>query len=198
MNEKKYKVSFTTGGLYFQEAIKIASLYLQCHDWTSVTEKVKKENFLQARTGNSVVRTSREVIQRAQTLTEDQLTLLVEGNLADQKHILWLAVCKHYSLILEFATQIIREKVFHLNFQLELIDWDTFFNSKAEWNDELDQLTVSTKEKLRQVVFRMLHEADILSKENMIQPAVLSPRVVNVIKSEDADLLSIYPTLERY
>ena len=198
MNEKKYKVSFTTGGLYFQEAIKIASLYLQCHDWTSVTEKVKKENFLQARTGNSVVRTSREVIQRAQTLTEDQLTLLVEGNLADQKQILWLAVCKHYSLIFEFATQIIREKVFHLNFQIELIDWDTFFYSKAEWNDELDQLTVSTKEKLRQVVFRMLHEADILSKENKIQPAVLSPRVVNVIKNEDADLLAIFPTLERY
>jgi hypothetical protein len=73
MNEKKYKVSFTTGGLYFQEAIKIAALYLQCHDWVTVREKAKKENFLQARTGNSVIRTSREVIQRVQTLTEDQL-----------------------------------------------------------------------------------------------------------------------------
>lgn len=198
MNEQKYKVSFTTGGLYFQEALKIASLYLQCHDWAFVSEKAKKENFLQARTSNSVVRTSREVIQRVQTLTEDQLSLLVEGNLTDQKQILWLAVCKHYPLILEFATQVIREKVFHLNFQLDLIDWDTFFHSKAEWNDELDQLAVSTKEKLRQVVFRMLHEADILTRENKIQTAVLSPRVVNVIKQENGDLLTIYPTLERY
>ena len=198
MNEQKYKVSFTTGGLYFQEAIKIASLYLQCHDWAFVSEKAKKENFLQARTSNSVVRTTREVIQRVQTLTEDQLSLLVEGNLPDQKQILWLAVCKHYPLILEFATQVIREKVFHLNFQLDLIDWDTFFNSKAEWNDELDQLTISTKEKLRQVVFRMLHEADILTRENKIQTAVLSPRVVNVIRQENGDLLTIYPTLERY
>lgn len=198
MNEKKYKVSFTTGGLYFQEAKKIAAFYLQCHDWAIVKEKAKKENFLQARTGNSVVRTSREVIQRVQTLTEDQLNLLVEGNLMDQKQILWLAVCKHYSLILDFATQVIREKVFHLNFQIDLIDWDTFFNSKSEWNDGLDQLTVSTKEKLRQVVFRMLHEADILTRENKIQPAVLSPRVVNVIKQENDDLLTIYPTLERY
>lgn len=198
MNEKKYKVSFTTGGLYFQEAIKIASLYLQCQDWAAVTEKAKKENFLQARTGNSIVRTSREVIQRVQTLTEEQLVLLIEGNLTDQKQILWLAVCKHYSLIMEFATKVIREKVFQLNFQLDLIDWDAFFNSKAEWNDELDQLTVSTREKLRQVVFRMMHEADILTRENTIQTAVLSPRVVNAIKQENGDLLTIYPTLERY
>jgi hypothetical protein len=99
---------------------------------------------------------------------------------------------------LEFTTQVIREKVFRLNFQLDLIDWDTFFNSKSEWNDGLDQLTVSTKEKLRQVVFRMLHEADILTRENTIQTVVLSPRVVNVINQENGDLLIIYPTLERY
>ncbi len=99
MKENEFKVSFTTGGLYFQEAIKIASLYLQCRDWSEVTEKSIKENVLQARTGNSAVRTSREVIQRVQTLSEDQLALLVEGNLADQKQILWLAVCKHYPLI---------------------------------------------------------------------------------------------------
>ncbi len=92
----------------------------------------------------------------------------------------------------------IREKVFHLNNQLDLIDWDTFFNSKAEWNDELDHLTALTKAKLRQVVFRMLREADILTPENAIQSTVLSPRVVNVIQFDNKDLLTIYPTLERF
>jgi hypothetical protein len=194
----KYKTSFTTGGLYFQEGIKIADLYLKCRDWSDVSEISKKENILQAHTGKSGIRTSREVIQRIQTLTEDQMVLLVEGNLVDQKQILWLAVCKHYPLIMEFAVQVVRERVLHLNFQLDPADWDKFFNSKAEWNDDLEQLTTSTKDKLRQVIFRMMHEADILSKENKIQPVVLSPRVVNVIKNESAELLAIYPTLERY
>jgi len=194
----KYRTSFTTGGLFFQEAIKIADLYLKNHDWNSVTEIAKTENILQARTGKSIARTSHEVIQRVQSLTGEQLELLVEGNLSDQKQILWLAVCKHYTLIREFAVSVIREKLFRLNYQMEPNDWDSFFNSKAEWNDELDQLTTSTKEKLRQVVFRMMHEADILSKENSIQTTVLSPRVVNVIRNDEADFLTIFPSLEKY
>lgn len=197
MNIKTYKTSFTTGGLYFREAVKIAELYLMYSDWKVVRAKALEGNYLQARTERSLERTTREVIQRIQTLTQEQLSLLVEGNITDQKQILWLAVCKHYSLVHEFAVQVIREKYLRLEKNLDFVDWDSFFNSKAEWHDELDQLTSSTKDKLRQVIFRILHEADILSSDNSIQSTLLSPRVIHAIRNENAEWFTIYPSMEK-
>ncbi len=198
MLTKKYRTSFTTGGLYFREAVKIAELYLSVQDWQSLREKIINENYLQARTESSLKRTTNEVIQRLHTLTLDQINLLVEGNLSDQKQVLWLAVCKHYELIRGFATQVIREKFLRLDPKLDFVDWDVFFNAKAEWDADLEHLTYSTKDKLRQVLFRMLREAEILSENNTIQPVVLSPRLSDLIKKEDSELLLIYPTMANF
>jgi hypothetical protein len=162
-------------------------------DWVDVQKIILETNSLQARTTSSLKRTTREVIQRLQTLTEDQLSVLTEGNRKDQTDILWLAVCKHYEIIREFAIKVIREKYLRLDRQLSFLDWDTFFNSKAEWDDQLENLTDSTKDKLRQVLFRMLHEAEIISTSNAILPAIISPRVTRVIKQENTENLLIFP-----
>jgi hypothetical protein len=86
----------------------------------------------------------------------------VDGSRQEQNQILWLAVCKHYRIIYEFAIEVIREKFLRLDVILSYLDYDVFFNSKAEWRQGLDQLTGTTKKKLRQVLFRILHEAEII------------------------------------
>ena len=35
---------------------------------------------------------------------------MVEGSSQEQKAVLWLAVCRHYRFIHEFATEVLREK----------------------------------------------------------------------------------------
>ncbi|MHC1740646.1 MAG: DUF1819 family protein [Anaerolineaceae bacterium] len=193
MKINKYRTSFTTGGLYYQESRKLAQLYFATSEWDHVRKQILEENLLQTRTHSSLMRTTNEVIQRLQTLNSNQMNVLIEGNRKDQTDILWLAVCKHYEIIREFAIKVIREKYLRLDRQLTFLDWDSFFNSKAEWDDHLENLTDSTKDKLRQVLFRMLHEAEIISTLNAILPAILSPRVTNVIKQENAENLLIYP-----
>jgi len=194
MPTKKYKTSFTTGGLYYREARKVAELFLSNPNWVVIHKQIIETNSLQARTSSSLKRTTNEVIQRLQLLTEDQLLLLAEGDLKDQKDILWLAVCKHYEIIHEFAVKVIREKYLRYDRQVTFVDWDSFFNSKAEWDEGLEHLTDSTKAKLRQVIFRIMRESDILSEKNEIIPAVISPRVFNAIKKENSENLLIFPT----
>jgi hypothetical protein len=188
-----YKTSFTSGGLFFREALKIAELYASRQDWTAVRRTIRDENALQTRTQAASIRTGREALQRVQALTAAELQILLDGSRQEQNQILWLAACKHYPLVREFASQVIREKFLRMDLQVSYLDYDIFFNEKSEWHAELEKLTALTKKKLRQVLFRMLREAEITTPDNAILPAILSPRVGGAISADDPALLSIYP-----
>ncbi len=119
-------------------------------------------------------------------LTPDQLDLLAEGSLEEQKQLLWVAICKRYLFVREFAVEVIREKFLAMNYQITDLDYDAFFNRKADWHAELEQITDKTRDKLKQVVFRILREAGITTTEASILPAVLSSRMVSVIRDDNS------------
>ena len=72
-------------------------------------------------------------------------------------------------------------------------DYDNFYNSKALWHPELDELTPSTQQKLRQNLFRMLREADLISEQHVIQAALLSPHLVELLARRGAGDLMVFP-----
>jgi len=75
-------------------------------------------------------------------------------------------------------------------------DYDIFFEEKAEWYVELEKLTASTRGKLRQVMFKMMREAEILSRENLIIPALLTRDLVNVLAEDSPAWLTVLPVSE--
>ena len=122
---------------------------------------------------------------------------LVDGSSTDQCHILWAAVCKRYRFIHDFAVEVVREKFLGMDLVLTRDDYDAFFNQKAEWHEEMERIHESTRNKLRQVVFKMLREAELLSMKNVIIPVILSP-VVQTNIQDDPDLtLAIFPLGDR-
>ena len=193
MVNQKYTLSFTAGGLFYSESVKIAELYFDMRDWPAVRAHVLDQNVLQARTVNSAERVCREVLSRLKLLTDDEQKILIEGSRQEQNHVLWLAVCQRYQFICDFAVEVLREKYLHLDLELSHVDYDAFFNGKAEWHDELEGLAESTRKKIRQVVFRMLREADLLSRHNVINPAMLTPHVAKTIHRDSPAYLHIFP-----
>jgi hypothetical protein len=193
MKTDQYKLSFTGAGLSISGSIKIAEVYLQIKDWDAVKEKVKTENLLQARTQSSMQRTFQELAPRLQQLTAEQLELLVEGNHQEQKQILWFAVCSRYAYIREFAIEVVHEKYQSLDYELTEFNYDAFFNRKADWHDELDRLRETTKTKIKTVLFRMLREAGLISKDHVIIPTVLSSRMVELLAPDSPASLHIFP-----
>jgi len=178
----KYSLSFTTGALFHRESLKLAQLYLEFGDWIAVRDIVLNKNLLQARTLNTAKRVCREVISRLKTLPSEALKLLVDGNEQERTYLLWIAVCHRYRFIADFAGEILRERYITLKTELNHEDYDAFFSRKAEWHDELDGIAKSTKGKLRQVLFKMLIQAGLLSTKNLIIPAIISPRLMSVIQ----------------
>lgn len=190
---QRYKLSFTATALGLTESINVAEVYLGCHDWELTKDIINKENTLQSRTLTRNKRVSREIIHRLSPLTTDQLELLVEGSLEEQRLILWFAICNYYKIIREFAIEVLHEKFLVLGKQLNEDDYHAFLFRKADWHPELDEITESTKNKLRTVIFRMMREAGLLSDDNDIIRVIPSARLSQALQPNADFAYRIYP-----
>jgi len=190
----RYALSFTSGALLMREAGIVAPLYLREREWSMVRESVATQNLLQARTVATGARRAREVVQRLAVLSVDELELLVDGTTSERGHLLWVAACRRYDLVGEFAEEVLRERFLLLSQTLDHDDFDRFIRSKALWHEELAQLKDSTLRKLRSNVFRMLVETNLLTERGDIVQAVLSTRVADALSSRTPSDIRFFPT----
>ena len=189
-------MSFSTGGLFSRESVTLSMIFLEIGNWDTVRDKVLTENLLQTRTLTSAQRVCREVISRLKTLNPSELDLLVRGTSQEQGYLLWIAVCRCYKFIADFAVEILRERYLGLKIDLHNEDFDSFFNKKSEWHIELDNIRLVTRNKLRQVLFRILREAGLLTANNTINVVILSSRLLEAISSGSHRDILFFPMPE--
>ncbi len=163
-------MSFTAGGLLRHESVSLATLYLDLGTYQAVRKKVVDENILQTRTQATCIRICQEVLTRLQALNRDEIEFLVNCSYREQAHLLWIAICRRYRFIGEFAVEVLREHHITLKSTLKQDAFDSFFNKKAEWNPKLEALSTNTRNQLRWVLFKMLCELEYLNKQNCIKP----------------------------
>jgi hypothetical protein len=193
MKQKKYLMSFTTGGLFYVESLLLLELYIKLQDWNDVYIYALDKNTLQTRVVNSAKRIVKEIINRLKTLSKNELLLLYKGSISDQKYLLWLSVCRRFIFIKEFAIEVIRERYLTLKYDLPVEEYEAFFNLKAQWYEELEKITDSSRYKQRTVVYKILREADIIDKNKFILPAMLSDELIITIAQTNKDDLTIFP-----
>lgn len=192
----RYRLSFTTGGLFLQEAPVIVERYLALRNWSQTRDQVRNDNLLQVRTAAAALRISKELISRLELLASDELEELVNGNARDRGYLLWVAACRRYAIIHDFAIEVLREHYLLMRRQLTFGDYDTFYNAKALWHTELDEIAQSTQHKLRQNLFRMLRDAGLISDQQHIQAAMLSPRLAQLLARRGRDDLLVFPATD--
>ncbi len=197
MTTYKYLMSFTTGGLFYQESVSLTNLYLKIKNWPEVKETALANNLLQARTQSTAKRVLQEITSRLALLTDSQLKLLATGTRLEQNYLLWLAVCKRYAFIREFALEVLREKFLGLEITLNREDYSRFYDQKTHWHEELENLSPSTKDKNRSVLFRMMQEAELLGPENLIIPALFTWNLATVIAADNPSLFACFPISDR-
>jgi Putative inner membrane protein (DUF1819) len=196
MRKDTYSLSFTTGGLFHRESLLLARLFAEVNDWNRVRDQVLSENLLQSRTLNTSKRQCHEIISRLETLEQSELDLLIYGSTQEQKYLLWIAVCRRYRFIAEFAEEVIRERYIGMKHDLQYVEFDFFFNIKSEWHPELEAIQPTTRKKLRQVLFKILREADLLTERNTINASMLSQRFLAAIPREKRRDVFVFPLFE--
>ncbi|MEB0082323.1 DUF1819 family protein [Glaciimonas sp. Gout2] len=196
MTIERYRLSFTTGGIFLQEAPLVAERYLALRDWAQTRAEMRSQNLLQVRTASAALRLSKELVARLECLEVPELEELREASLRDRGYLLWAAACRRYAFIHDFAVEVLREHHLLLRRQISFGDYDAYYNGKALWHTELDEIALSTQQKLRQNMFRMLREADLISDQQHIQPAMLSPRMAQLLARRGREELLVFPSTD--
>ena len=192
--KQQYKMSFTSGGLFLNECVDLASRYLETHDWDVTISQLQADGLTSSPKQKSKRRILRELVNRLETLSEEELRFLVEGaDRQDQCLLIWLSVCRAYRLVREYTLEIVQDR--HLAYQLDLSthSFDLFFEHKAEWDENLASASASTRIRLRQVVFKIMREVGIISEQNRIQNSYLSPQMRQQIEANNPADLAVFP-----
>lgn len=190
---QKYSLAFTAASLRPELARIVAEIYLQSGDWDETRRRVLSESLLQAKNPSSGVRMEREMRQRLQTLSREQLELLAHGSTDARRAVAWLSVLKLYPFIFAFASEVLRGKMEGHDPMLRPSDYEGFIASEGLAHPALHELTSATKTKIRRVLILMLREAGILGegpKDFGLRRALLPPEVRAAIVAENSRWLA--------
>jgi hypothetical protein len=193
LGSKPYLMSFGTGGLYLKESLVIAALHHVAGSWEATSSRALGAGAFPVRKESSAKRSIREIVHRLRCLDAEELSLFLDGDRNDQLALLWLATCRAYRFIGEFAEEVIVDRYQSFRTDLSHDDFDIFFARKAEWSEKLAGISDSTRAKLRAVMFRLMREAGVITPDSRILGAMLSGRVVAAIERAGAGELRFFP-----
>ena len=186
-------LSFTAMSLRLNDMVRVAKLAIEdgVNDLSTLREN--GGTYISGKTSSST-RGFREIKNRLEKLTPDQMNILIHGDLNVQKQIAFLSICKNYTFIKDFTIDVLREKVLVFNYQIHESDYKSFIDSKVQLHPELEQFSETTMKKAKQVMFRILEQSGIINNavERVIQPQILQPEVVKAIVDDDPLWLKIF------
>ena len=191
-----YKMSFAVGGLLLNESVEVARMHAPSEAWDATLRRALEGGVTSLPKAASRRRTLREIVNRISTLSDEELGYLVQvADRQDQQALLWLATCRAYRFVREFATEVIHERFLSFQLDLPLESFDVLFAAKAEWDEGLAGISPTTRAKLRQVLFRMMREASVISDDNKILSAYVSPRLKAILAEKNPRDLVVFPGL---
>jgi len=134
-----------------------------------------------------------ELKKRLTALPPDERQLLLQGDLRTQRQLAFIAACRVYGFVRDFALEVLREKLLIFDYQITEGDYLTFLRRKAELHDKLDRLSEVTKKKVRQVLFLMLEEAGMIdnTKNKMIQMQFVEPLLARTVAASGGAWLKV-------
>ena len=80
-----------------------------------------------------------------------------------------------------------------MQYKIEQFDFDAFFNSKMNYHESLENITETTRKKLKQVLFKMMKEAEIIDRDDNVQASLLSEKIISVVGNMNHEYLMVFP-----
>lgn len=190
----KYTFSFTGASALIAETLVIAEEFARVMDWEAVHESVMKGNLLNKVKEATFKREFREIKKRLSHLSNEQIGVLISGDLDDAKAMILLSLVKTYPYFRDFIVDVLRNKYLLFDSALTEVDYTKFFNAKCLSHIELTHITESTAKKIKQRTFTLLAQTGLISQVNngiIIKP-ILSSRPLEVILNDDPALLNAF------
>ncbi len=166
------------------ESRKIAALLLTHPTEAEWEHALKVENILQKKTPSTAFRQARLIHRRLVTLDEEGWKLIAEGEMEVSIQMLLVAAIKHSRLLEDFMRDVYAKQLRRMELALNFHLWDAFWVECVHRDGEIERWSATTKNKLFEVIIRILVEAKYLDssrKRNMTPPS-LHPTVIDFLK----------------
>ena len=193
MTPPPYTMSFTVGGLFLFEGIELARLRVTCASWEEVRQTAPDDVFVAKGGASSVKRIRNEVIGRLATLTPDEITHLASSGMTDARALMWIAACRKYRILAEFAHEVLDERLRTYQPEIRMTDFDALMDAKGMNAVEIARLAPSTRVRLRSGAFRMLREAELLDAESRVRVLQVSETLRNLLGLDNRAGLDLIP-----
>lgn len=188
-------MSFVAGAAMMNETYAVAKAYMECDgDWNLTKEKTFRDNLMKKNKQSSNQRYFLLIKQRIEALNEDEIQVLVNGTVAVRKIIVLLAICKAHSLIYDFIAENVRDCFYNLHEKVTHANFNEFYNEKKYEYPELEEVTEKTINKVRQVIFRILEQTELVetAENGILKRPYLTEELERLIVKDGAEWLAIY------
>lgn len=178
-----YNAEISAGSLMLPESRRIARLLLENPTAERWTYALKEENILQ-KNPTTARRQATLIRNRLETLDAEGWQIIVEGNKELVSQLLMAASIKHSRLLADFLRDVYAQDLRRLEHSLSVNQWDAFLTECIRRDEQVEGWATSTKEKLFQVIVRILAEAKYLdsSRKMNLTPPILHPGVISYLK----------------
>lgn len=183
----EYKFSLTGGSLLLDEMILVNQWLIENN---ATIDQFQLENL-----GKDRIKTSKrefaEIKLRIGQLSSEERKLLSGGTYDIQKLIAYISCVRSYRILREFIDEVILDKLSIFDHNLTDYDYQKFFNNKADQNPRIEKLADSTKDKVKQVTFRILVQAGIIDdiKTKTIIKPILDYPLQSILREDDLKYL---------
>jgi Putative inner membrane protein (DUF1819) len=174
---KKYSGGFTAEHLYRNEMKIIVHLQLQGLSKEEIKKKVFEENLLHCRSEAAIKDLFPRVYRRAEVLDQQLKFFLIHGARSDQNALLLYAFLKRFAFPRDFVLEVIHYNMKRFKSTVSEGNIRTFFEEKEQQYEQVRNWTDKTKYKLKQVMLKIIVDAELLKKngnEYEIKPIPLS------------------------
>jgi len=184
-----YNGEIVAGSLLIPESRKIAELLLEGVDKKMWHRAVVVDNVLQKRSIATAKRQAKLIRNRLTLMTSDIWELIINGSSEITTQALLAASIKHSRLLGDFMDKVIRDHHRIYNKQLTQKAWDNYFELCARIDPVIDKWSETTKNKLGQVVFRVLAEAKYIdnTKSRLLLPVAVTTEIKKYLVDNDED-----------
>ena len=195
MINDKYSAGMVKKQTFFREMLQAVSIKKTTAHVDDLKKALLIDNYLNINPARRNQEISSTVLARLASLSDDQINLLAEGSLSEQKQMTMISIMKSERLVREFINEVYIDKLEKGLRTLEDLDFNLFFRRKAEENDEVAKWQDITIRKLKQVMKKILRELDFITdqgKSLLILEPLASQELLNALRGEPMEIRGLF------
>ncbi|MBE2917752.1 DUF1819 family protein [Anoxybacillus flavithermus] len=191
---KIYSGGFTAEHLYRNEMKIVVDLQLQGLSREEIKAKIFEENLFHCRSEAAMKDLFPRVYRRTEFLDRQLKFFLLNGSRSDQNALLLYGFLKYFKFPRDFVLEVVHYNIKKFKTTVTEGNIHTFFEEKEQQYEQVRNWTDKTKYKLKQVMLKILVDAELLAKngdEYEIKPIPLSKELREYVERNESyrDLL---------